>query len=86
MVDAGPMLGDSSFVLDIASGLLYTCSGPIQPLRDAALRLGGYTSIVSGRSRAENPWGYTPDSQSLMAALKGRWDGPGLFNPGAFIV
>ncbi len=86
MVEAAPLLGDAPFVLDIASGLLYTRTGPVQPIRDAALRLGGYTSLVGGRSRAEDPWGYAPDSQSIMAALKRRWDGPGLFNPGAFIV
>jgi len=85
MVDAAGLEG-APFVLDVASGLLYTRAGTIQPLRDAALRLGGYASRVAGYSGAEDPWGYVPDSRSIMAALKGRWDSSGLFNPGAFIV
>lgn len=86
VVDAAQSLGDAPFLLDMASGLLYTRAGPIQPLRDAALRLGGYASWVAGHPGAEDPWGYTPDSRSIMASLKGRWDRSGLFNPGAFIV
>lgn len=86
MVDAAPGLGDSPFLLDMASGLLYTSAGSIQPLRDAALRLGGYASRVAGHAGAEDPWGYTPDTRPIMAALKGRWNRSGLFNPGAFIV
>lgn len=86
MVDAAPGMGDSSFLLDMASGLLYTSAEPIQPLRDAALRLGGYASQVAGHAGLEDTWGYTPDTRPIMAALKGRWDRSGQFNPGAFIV
>lgn len=86
MVDAAPSLGDAPFLLDMASGLLYTSAGPIQPVRDAALRLGGYASQAAGQAGAGDPWGYTPDVRPMMSALKRRWDRSGLFNPGAFIV
>jgi len=86
MVDAAQSLEGAPFLLDMAAGLLYTSAEPIQPLRDAALRLGGYTSRVAGHPGAEDPWGYTPDVRSIMVALKGRWDRSGLFNTGAFIV
>ena len=86
LIDAAQSLEGAPFLLDIASGLLYTHTASIQPLRDAALSVGGYASLVAGHSGVEDPWGYTPDVRSIMAALKGRWDRSGLFNPGAFIV
>ena len=84
LIDLAPDLGDTSFLADLASGLLYSRGIRIDSIRSAALSSGGYAVVLSGE--AADPWGYAPATLQLMRDLKARWDPWGLFNPGAFIV
>jgi FAD/FMN-containing dehydrogenase len=103
-LETGPLL------LDFASGFLYAAAdlehlGEAQAwvdrLRQAALRLGGYTLVVdmpaewSGRldrfgcsiaAGSSSAAGCRPEALPLMRALKAAWDPAGILNPGAFIV
>jgi glycolate oxidase subunit GlcD len=87
-----------TILLDFASGLLYAAAdienlGEAQAwvdrLRQAALRLGGYTLVAElpaeWDGRLERS-GYRPDTLPLMRAVKALWDPAGILNPGAFIV
>jgi D-lactate dehydrogenase (cytochrome) len=85
---------DASHVVDFASGLVYVCpSGmeQVRALRRAALSLGGYAVVnpptggVDGSGDID-PWGYAPDSLTLMRGLKERWDPGNCLNSGMFIV
>jgi D-lactate dehydrogenase (cytochrome) len=85
---------DASHVVDFASGLIYlrpSEMGQVRALRQAALGLGGY-AVVTSPDGAEDgsgdidPWGYAPDSLTLMRGLKERWDPGNCLNPGLFMV
>ncbi len=82
--------GEASFVADLASGLAYVRgANDIAPLRGPARAAGGYAAVLGAPAGAREPidtWGHAPDGLDLMRAIKARWDGQGLFNPGAFIV
>ncbi len=81
---AGLALADASFVVDIANGMLYTRGAPVETIRPAALKLGGYAIVLSGL--ANDRWGYQPEGLEIMRALRARWDPRGFFNSGAFVV
>jgi glycolate oxidase FAD binding subunit len=58
-------------------------------LRQGALAGGGYAFVMSsdGVDDGEfDPWGYTPETLTLMRCLKARWDPAGCLNPGMFVV
>ena len=78
--------GRRSFI-DIANGLIYL-SGSIdhRPMQTQAKRLGGYGIYAAGQRPQDDPWGYIPDSMTIMRNLKKRWDALNLFNSGVFIV
>ncbi len=80
----GLALGDAPFIADIANGMLYTRGAPVEILRPAALKLGGYAIVLSGQTN--DHWGYQPEGLEIMRALKARWDPCGFFNSGAFVV
>jgi len=84
MAEAEPTLGDAPFLTDVATGLVYTRDVPVEPLRSAAVALGGYAVALAGA--VADPWGYAPDGLDLMRSIKARWDPAGLFNPDAFLV
>ncbi len=75
-----PRRDGPSLLADLASGMLYTRSAPVDATRRAARAMGGYAVVLSGP--AADRWGYVPDGLDLMQALKARWDAGGLFNPG----
>jgi D-lactate dehydrogenase (cytochrome) len=77
-------LDDAPFIADIANGMLYTRGAPVEVVRPAALKLGGYAIVLSGQTN--DRWGYQSEGLELMRALKARWDPRGLFNPGTFVV
>jgi D-lactate dehydrogenase (cytochrome) len=93
-----------TMLLDFASGFVYAAAdfkdlGEAQAwvdhLRQAALRMGGYTVVMEmpaewdgrlerfGCSVAAS---FRPETLPLMRALKAQWDPAGILNPGAFIV
>jgi glycolate oxidase subunit GlcD len=87
-----------TILLDFASGFLYAAAdiqdlGEAQAwvdrLRQAALRLRGYTLVVElpveWEGRLER-YGYHPETLSLMHGLKALWDPASILNPGAFIM
>ncbi len=91
VVEVAPDLEKTSFVADIANGLLYIRGAAVAPVRRAALAMGGYAVVLGSSAPLAasgdlDPWGYTPESLGLMRRLKACWDAQGLFNPGAFIV
>ena len=79
----------SSFVADLAAGLLYAHGfDDVAPLRRAALAAGGYAVVLPSPGAAhgaQDNWGYTPESRDLMRALRQRWGAGGLLNPEAFL-
>lgn len=87
-----------SFLVDIASGLVYAAYRPegvgeaqgwVDGLRKAALAAGGYTVVLEAPDDWQsklNPWGYRPDALEIMKNLKSRWDPAGILNPGGFTV
>jgi glycolate oxidase subunit GlcD len=87
-----------AMLLDFASGFAYATAdfkdlGEAQAwvdrLRQAALRVGGYTVVMEMPTEWDNRlerFGYIPEALPLMRALKARWDPAGIMNPGAFIV
>ncbi len=91
-------LDPSSFVVDLASGLVYAVGSPqtkadaqtwLAALRQPALALGGYATatFVPRDWQAEiDRWGYTPDALDLMRALKAKWDPANVLGIGEFIV
>jgi len=75
------VLDGTTFVADLANGLLYVRGGAdLAGLGLAAPALGGYALGLAGplASRIR----YTPASQELMHRLKARWDANGQLNPG----
>ena len=82
--------GVSSFVADLAAGLLYARgAGDMATLRRAALAMGGYAVSLPTPGAAldtQDTWGYTPESLDLMRALRQRWGAGGLLNPGPFLL
>jgi D-lactate dehydrogenase (cytochrome) len=81
---------EAAFVADLAGGLVYIRgTDDIALLRGPARTVGGYAAVLSAPANANTPierWGHAPDALDLMRAIKARWDGTGLFNPGAFVV
>lgn len=75
-----------SFVADLASGLLYVRGlADLGATQRAAQQLGGYAQQI-GAPAVGDRWGHAPDALDLMRALRKRWGGDGLLNPGAFVV
>jgi FAD/FMN-containing dehydrogenase len=87
-----------ALLLDFASGFVYAAANIedlgeaqawVDRLRQAALRLGGYTLVMelpaewAGRLECS---GYRPETLPLMRALKAQWDPAGILNPSAFII
>jgi glycolate oxidase subunit GlcD len=87
-----------ALLLDFASGFVYAAANIedlgeaqawVDRLRQAALRLGGYTLVMelpavwAGRIECS---GYRPETLPLMRALKAQWDPAGILNPSAFII
>jgi D-lactate dehydrogenase (cytochrome) len=85
LVEAAPIMGDASFLADVASGLVYTRDLRAGALRQAVRGLNGYAAVAAGPASDEPRWGYAPDGLDLMTSLKRNWDPDGLLNPGAFI-
>jgi len=81
-----PVLGDSSFTADLASGLLYVRSTKVEAVRLRARAAGGYAVVLNAPNGKLDVWGHRPDGFDQMRTLKARWDARGLFNPSAFIV
>ncbi|MEW5719434.1 MAG: FAD-binding oxidoreductase, partial [Chloroflexota bacterium] len=81
---AGLTLGDAPFIADIANGMLYTRGAPVELIRPAALKLGGYAIALNGQT--SDRWGYQPEGLEIMRALKAQWDPRGFFNSDAFVV
>ncbi len=89
LVDVAPVLGDASFIADLAFGMVWTQGGQLDVLRGIARSAGGYAAVLSagqGADAALDPWGYVPDGLDLMRGIKARWDPKGWLNPGAFLV
>ena len=91
-------LQSNDFLVDIASGMIYTASysndlGEAQvlldELRKPALAVGGYTVIMNTPDNwigKLERWGYPSQTLELMKQLKLRWDPAGILNPGVFLV
>lgn len=89
-------LDQSDFLLDIASGLLYSVSDPsnldqaqiyLNELRGPALAEDGYSVVLGAPPEWAgelDPWGYKPSTIELMKRLKAHWDPKGIMNPGMF--
>ncbi|MEW5720723.1 MAG: FAD-binding oxidoreductase, partial [Chloroflexota bacterium] len=87
-----------SYLVDIASGLVYAVASPanvneakawLAPLRQAALAIGGYAIVAQlpDEWRATiDRWGYRPDALDLMRALKARWDPAGILETDRFVA
>jgi len=84
-------------LVDVASGLIYTASRPIdsseardgmESLRQPAIEAGGYAVAMAVppqfRGNLER-WGYQPEAIDVMRRLKDRWDPAGILNPGVFL-
>lgn len=88
--DSRAIMGEASFVADLANGLMYVRGvRNVEALRRSARTAGGYTVVLSASPTLQGTldiWGYTPDGMDIMRVLKVRWDGSGLLNPGAFLV
>jgi hypothetical protein len=75
-----------SFVADLASGLLYARGlHDLAAAQRAAQGIGGY-ALALPAAGARDAWGHAPESLELMRAMRERWGGGGLLNPGAFVV
>jgi glycolate oxidase subunit GlcD len=85
-------------LLDFANGFVYAAANLehlgeaqawVDKLRQAALRLGGYTMVMElpaeWDGRLER-FGYRPEALPPMRALKAQWDPAGILSPGMFIV
>lgn len=74
----------SSFVADLANGLIYAAprASQLPTLRQAALATGGYC-VAIGSAGELDPGGYIPDTLSLMQQLKQGWDPGNYLNPKA---
>ena len=89
-------LNQGDFLLDVASGLLYSVSNPsnlnealscLNELRSPALAADGYTVVLGEPPEWTGEldlWGYQPSTIELMKRLKTRWDPKGILNPGIF--
>jgi len=87
----GLLPNSTSFVADLASGLLYARGSPraMEELGQMARSSGGYAVTLGAPTAPEDRsalWDYRPDALDLMCALKTRWDPQGLCNPGAFLI
>ncbi len=79
-------LARSTFLADLANGFVYTsfhfdepgtAQSWISSLRREALELGGYCVAIelpAGWESQVDPWGYQPETLSLMKKLKEYWD------------
>ncbi len=86
-----------NYLVDFASGLTYAAAnlGDLDQarawtdaLRQAALRLGGYSLVLEMPDAWQGKLdclGYHADTLELMRALKARWDPAGILNPGAIL-
>ena len=91
-------LDASSYLADVASGLVYVVASPakvedakawLDPLRQAALALGGYAIVLQmpGEWQGEiDWWGYRPDALDIMRGLKSQWDPAGILERDKFQV
>ncbi len=91
-------LESSSYLVDIASGLVYAVALPanasdaktwLDPLRQAALAIGGYAIVTQLPDEWRNTidWrGYRPDALDVMRALKTRWDPAGILEMDQFVA
>ncbi|HSQ25781.1 MAG TPA: FAD-linked oxidase C-terminal domain-containing protein [Anaerolineales bacterium] len=89
-------LDQSDFLLDVASGLLYSVSDPsnlnealsyLNELRGPALAADGYSVVLGAHPEWTGEldrWGYQPSTIELMKRLKDHWDPKGILNPGMF--
>ncbi len=82
-------LGDQ-FVADMANGVVWAAPvnlSLVASLRQTAAPMGGYAVVTAARADAGfDPWGYAPDTLSLMRRLKAHWDPQAYINPGMFMV
>jgi hypothetical protein len=85
-----PLLDDTSYCADVASGLLYVHGArDFARLQEAARQMDGY-AVHPAFPRPLNgdgdSCGYKPESVDLMRKLKARWDTCGLLNPGLLVA
>lgn len=98
VLSQAPALQGGSFLLDLASGLVYVAhqlegvgeaQGWVDALRKAALASGGYVVVLEAPTDWQsklNPWGYQPNTLDIMKNIKAAWDPIGILNPGGFTV
>jgi FAD/FMN-containing dehydrogenase len=75
--------------LDLANGHLFLRGGSdLAAMRQVLDAHDGYAVVLRSSAPREtlDRWGYVPDGQSMMQAIKARWDPQGRFNPGVFVV
>ena len=84
----------AAWCVDVGNNLLYartdldatTVAAWLATLRKPALGLGGYAVVMTTPHTDLDRWGYTPDSVTVMRAIKQKWDAQGILNPGEFLV
>jgi len=81
----GAVAAETTFVSDLANGLLYVHGTIDRAATERARAAGGYSIRLAGADAGAR-WGHAPEGLDLMRALKARWDRDGLLNPGAFLV
>ena len=87
--DHSTLLHESSFIADLANGLLYIQTAhEIDELEHALMRAresGGYVILLNAMADQHAAWRHVPESLDLMHALHARWDPHNLLNSGVLL-